>query len=123
MRITRKEEVEQPLKNAEGELFYEMLGRGDKLGNSEHHSVGHVVVLNGYSTNKHYHPVAEETYYFIRGKGTMIIDEKTYKVREGDAVLINPNEKHQLFADNGEIEAIVICAPAWEINNTVFCED
>lgn len=96
MRITRKEEVENPLKNAEGEIF---------------------------STNKHYHPKSEETYYFIRGKGTMIIDEKSYEVKMGDAVLIQPNEKHQLFADTEEIEAIVVCAPAWEINNTIFCED
>ena len=74
MKITRKEDVTNPLKNAEGEIFYEMIGRGDKLGDSEYHSVGHVVVLDGYSTNKHYHPESEETYYFIRGNGTMIID-------------------------------------------------
>lgn len=123
MRITRKEEVKNPLKNAEGEIFYEMIGRGENLGNSEYHSIGHVVVLKGYSTNKHYHPKSEETYYFIRGKGTMVIDEKRYEVKMGDAVLIKPNEKHQLFADTEEIEAIVVCAPAWEINNTVFCEE
>lgn len=122
MRITRKEDVENSLKNAEGEIFYEMIGRGEKLGNSEYHSVGHVVVLDDFSTNKHYHPKAEETYYFIRGEGNMIIEEKEYKVKKGDAVLILPNEKHQLIANKGEVEAIVICAPAWEINNTVFCD-
>lgn len=122
MRIIRKEEVKQPIQNAKGELFYEMLGRGSDLGNAEKHSVGHVVVLKGFSTNKHYHPQAEETYYFIRGTGKMIINEKEVRVKAGDAVLILPNETHQLFAEENEVEAIVICAPAFEPTNTVFCE-
>lgn len=122
MRIIRKEEVKQPIQNAEGELFYEMLGRGSELGNALKHSVGHVVVLKGFSTNKHYHPQAEETYYFIRGTGKMIINEKEVSVKAGDAVLILPNETHQLFAKENEVEAIVICAPAFEPENTIFCE-
>ena len=52
MKIVRKENI-QPINNADGELFYEMLGRGEELGNTMQHSVGHVVVLKGYSTNKH----------------------------------------------------------------------
>lgn len=43
-------------------------------------------------------------------------------VKPGDAVLINENDIHQLFAENEEVEAIVICAPAFESNNTVFCD-
>lgn len=121
MKIVRKENI-QPINNADGELFYEMLGRGEELGNTMQHSVGHVVVLKGYSTNKHYHPIAEETYYFIRGTGKMIINNCEYIVNPGDAVLINANDIHQLFAENEEVEAIVICAPAFEPNNTVFCD-
>ena len=34
MKIVRKEDVSS-INNAEGELFYEMIGRGEKLGNSE----------------------------------------------------------------------------------------
>ena len=122
MKIVRKEDV-SPINNAKGELFYEMIGRGEKLGNSDHHSLGHVVVKKGFSTNKHYHPIAEETYYFIRGTGRMVINEKEYIVKSGDAVLINPKDIHQLFAENEEVEAIVVCAPAFEINNTVFCDE
>ena len=121
MKIVRKENI-QPINNAEGELFYEMIGRGEKLGNAIKHSVGHVVVLKGYSTNKHYHPIAEETYYFIKGTGKMIINDCEYKVKPGDAVLISTNDVHQLFAENDDVEAIVICAPAFEVNNTIFCE-
>ena len=121
MKIVRKENIE-PIKNAEGELFYEMLGRGEKLGNAIHHSVGHVVVLKGYSTNKHYHPIAEETYYFIRGTGKIVINDVQYIVKPGDAVLVNANDTHQLFAEDEEVEAIVVCAPAFEPGNSVFCE-
>ena len=43
MKLIRKKNIE-PIKNAEGEIFYEMLGRGEKLGNAIHHSVGHSVL-------------------------------------------------------------------------------
>ena len=52
----------------------------------------------------------------------MVINEKEYIVKSGDVVLINPKDIHQLFAENEEVEAIVVCAPAFEINNTVFCD-
>lgn len=121
MKIVRKENI-KPINNAEGELFFEMIGRGENLGNTIYHSVGHVVVLKGYSTNKHYHPIAEETYYFIRGTGRMVINDCEYKVKPGDAVLVNAKDVHQLFAEDEDIEAIVICAPAFEPDNTIFCE-
>lgn len=122
MRIIRKEDVALPIKNTEGELFYEMIGRGDNLGNSKNHSLGSVVVSNGFATKKHFHPIAEETYYIIRGHGQMIIQGLSFIVKEGDAILILPTEEHQLIANNGEIEALVVCAPAWEINNTTFVD-
>lgn len=122
MKYIIKENVD-PINNAEGELFYEMIGRGEKLGNAMHHSIGHVVVLKGYSTNKHYHPVAEETYYFIRGTGKMVINNTEYKVKPGDVILVNPNDIHQLFAEDEEVEAIVVCAPAFEPNNTIYCDE
>lgn len=122
MKIIKKEEIKEPINNAKGELFYEMIGIGENLGNAEKHSFGKVIVLNGYNTNKHYHPEAEETYYILKGHGTMMIQDKKIEVEEGDTILISPNETHQLFAKDGDIEAIVICSPAWHIDNTVFIE-
>ena len=123
MRIIRKDEIKQPIKNTDGELFYEMIGRGEKLGNSEKHSFGMVEVLNGFTTRPHYHPNSEETYYITKGSALMLIDDKPYTVKKQDTILILPNEKHQLLANNGDVEAIVVCSPAWEIGNTIFVED
>lgn len=122
MRIINKENITNPIKNTEGELFYEMIGRGDNLGNSKNHSLGHVIVLDGFSTKKHFHPIAEETYYIIRGNGEMIVQNNSFTVKEGDVIFISPNEEHQLITNNGEIEAIIVCAPAWEINDTIFVD-
>jgi len=121
MRKIRKDEILEPLKNAEGEVFYELIGRGEKLGNTDKHSFGIVVVKKGYSTNQHYHQTAEETYYFLRGSGTFVINDQKVEVKAGDAVLIEPNERHQLFANEEEVEAIVVCAPAWSIDHITFC--
>jgi len=122
MRIIRKDKITKPVKNNDGETFYEMIGKSLELGNSPNHSFGIVEVEDGFTTHLHYHPVAEETYYIIKGTATMVIDSKEFIVKEGDTILIMPNEKHQMFANNGNVEAIVVCAPAWEIKNTIFLD-
>lgn len=54
----------------------------------------------------------------------MIIDGVQYNVHPGDAVLISPMERHQIFTDgDNDLEFIVVCAPAWEINNSVFLDE
>ena len=72
----------------------------------------------------HYHPVAEETYYILKGQAKMLIDDKTYIFNPGDAILIQQNEKHQIFCISDiDLEFLVVCAPAWEPNNSVYLDN
>ncbi len=52
------------------------------------------------STSGHKHAGQEEVYYFVRGSGTMELDDNTIDVAEGDVVLIKDNVYHRVYAGN-----------------------
>lgn len=124
MRITRKENVEKPYTTRSGERVYEMIGLPEELGGATKHSLGYVVIPPEGSSRPHYHPSSEETYYIMRGKGKMLIDDVKYDVGPGDTILISPSEKHQIFCiGSDDLEFIVVCAPPWEPNNSVYLDE
>lgn len=124
MLITRKDKIEKPFENPTGERIYELVGKAKSLGGATKHSVGYVVIPPKKSSLLHYHPEAEETYYVMKGKGRMMVNGKEHFVNVGDVILIHPNEQHQIFIEGKEnLEFIVICAPAWEANNSIFIEN
>lgn len=124
MLITRKDKIGKPFENSTGERIYELIGKAKNLGGATKHSVGYVVIPPKCFSILHYHPEAEETYYVMKGKGRMMVNGKEHFVNVGDVILIHPNEQHQIFMDGKEnLEFIVICAPAWESNNSIFLEN
>lgn len=124
MLITRKDKVVNPFESPSGERIYEMIGRGEHLGDTTKHSFGHVVIPHGCSSALHYHPEAEETYYILKGNAKILIDGEEHHLSPGDAVLINPPERHQILTKGQEdLEFIVVCAPAWEPDNSVFLDE
>jgi mannose-6-phosphate isomerase-like protein (cupin superfamily) len=51
----------------------------------------------------------------------MVIDRKEFVVKPGDAVFIQPPERHQILAvGDVDLEYLVVCAPAWQPSNSVF---
>lgn len=124
MLIARKDKVEKPFENPTGERIYEMIGSPKNLGGANNHSFGHVVIPPNCSSRPHYHPIAEETYFILKGRAKMIVDGKEHLVEPGDAVFICPPEKHQIFTEgNEDLEFIVVCAPPWEPTNSVFLDE
>lgn len=125
MKIVRKEEIRDPFVNdATGETIYEMIGRPDALGGSKAHSFGHVVIPPGCSSRPHYHPIAEETYYILAGRARIAVAGEEHFPTPGDAVLIMPTERHQIFSvGDVNMEFIVVCAPAWEPTNSVYLDE
>ena len=74
-------------------------------------------------TERHYHPVSEEIYYFTSGSGEMELDGNRFAVQAGDCVVIPPGTPHQLFA--GADVALVLlcmCAPAYTDGDTIIIE-
>jgi mannose-6-phosphate isomerase-like protein (cupin superfamily) len=123
MIIARKDKVEKPFVNPTGERIYEMIGRPENLGGATKHSFGHVVIPPRCSSRPHYHPEAEETYYILKGRAKMIVNGVEYLLQPGDAILIRPPERHQIFtASDEDLEFIVVCAPAWEPTNSIYLD-
>ena len=119
----RKEDIIEPFISPTGEMIYEMIGIGEPLGNAIKHSVGHVVIPKGATNSLHYHPEAEETYYILKGKAKMVVDNKEFNLVAGDLLLIKQLEKHKIFqVGEDDLEFLVVCAPAWESNNSVYLE-
>jgi mannose-1-phosphate guanylyltransferase/mannose-6-phosphate isomerase len=121
MRIVNKADIKEPLRNPLGEVIYEMIGAPEELGGTEKHSFVVVEVPPGASSSRHYHHLSEETYYVLKGMAKIVIDGEEFQLTPGDAVLIQPPEKHQIFNIGGGIlEFITVSAPPWVPEDSVF---
>ncbi|MCJ7717784.1 MAG: cupin domain-containing protein, partial [Anaerolineales bacterium] len=114
MRITKKNEIQNEFVTPQGEIIYELIGVSELTGETTHHSLAHIVIPSGKSCALHYHKISEETYYILNGEGWMRVDHEEFSLQPGQACLIEPGEKHQIF-NRGEVdlEFLAVCAPAW----------
>lgn len=55
------------------------------------------VVQGRTTTDYHDHANKEQVYYFVAGRGRMLIDDEEYQVSAGDAVHLAPGERHQVI--------------------------
>ena len=123
MHVLRKEDIKEPIHTPSGEVINELVGRGEETGKSKKQSLAHVSIPNGKKVAPHYHKVSEETYYFLRGTGQMIVDNEEKQVSAGDAVLIMPGQIHELYNNSSEtLEFIAVSAPAWIPDDSFFIE-
>jgi mannose-6-phosphate isomerase-like protein (cupin superfamily) len=77
----------------------------------------------GTATQEHYHPKAEEIYFFTAGSGLMRIEGESRPVRAGDAVAIPPGKRHKLWNTGQEtLKLLCCCAPAYEHSDTIITE-
>ena len=77
----------------------------------------------GASTQEHFHPRAEEIYYFTHGRGRIRIGDEVRDVGAGDAIAIPPGQRHKLWNTGGEtLRLLCCCAPAYEHDDTVITE-
>jgi mannose-6-phosphate isomerase-like protein (cupin superfamily) len=75
----------------------------------------------GRATVPHYHPVTEEIYYVLEGRGGMEIDGEARAVGPGDAIAIPPGATHQMTNTGiAPLRFLCCCAPAYEHEDTVL---
>lgn len=123
MRIVRKEDINNPVKNPKGEIIYEMIGRPQEIGGTKNHSFVHVVIPAGKQSSAHYHKISEETYYVLHGAARMTVDGNDFRLLPGQACLIKPLEKHKIVNDGeDDLEFLTVSAPAWVPDDSYFLE-
>lgn len=124
MHTITKDQVQQPFTAALGELIYELVGSLPETGGAKNHSLAHVDVPPGKLSPKHYHKIFEESYYILKGKARVTIDDREVFLSPGQTLLIMPGEVHQLFNDGPDtLELLVVCAPAWSEGDYYVVEE
>lgn len=111
----------KPLESEHGEIVYEVIGNA--AGGSQEYSLAQIVLPPGKASRKHYHPVAEESYYILSGTARMEVDGEAAALGVGDSVAVPPEKVHQIFNDGDEnLIFLAICVPAWTPDNSVYLD-
>lgn len=104
-----------------GEIVYEMIGNA--AGGSQAHSLAQIVIPPGKASRKHYHPIAEESYYILSGTARMELDGEVVILQPGDSVMLPPPQVHQISnAGESDLILLAICVPAWTPDNSVYLD-
>jgi mannose-6-phosphate isomerase-like protein (cupin superfamily) len=121
MYVIRKNDA-HPHVQEHGEIIHELIGRAVGMP-TDQHSVAYVIIPPGKSSIRHYHPVAEESYYILSGRALMELGEEKQSLEPGQIVLIPPGLLHEIHSEGpGDLEFLAISAPAWEENEPVYQE-
>lgn len=69
--------------------------------------MGYTVIYPTGSTTGHTHADKEEVYFVISGKGTMVVGEDEFDVKEGDGLYVPPGVFHTTF-QKGTLPLVVL---------------
>lgn len=117
MLITSRSEC-FPVVNPSGESVVELIGSAPGHGEASQHSLAYIIIPPGKCSVTHYHQIEEETYYVLFGKGKIIVDGEVSHLIPGQACLIMPGERHQIYCDGDiPLEFLAVCAPPWSIRD------
>jgi mannose-6-phosphate isomerase-like protein (cupin superfamily) len=84
-------------------------------------SLAEATIVAGGETAEHYHPRAEELYYFVSGAGRLRLGDDEASMARGDCVVIPPGVAHKLWNPGPEpLVLLCCCAPAYRDDDTVM---
>ena len=110
-----------PFTTADGSLIHELFN--PRNGDLKNGSVAHATLAPKQKTTRHFHPLAEETYFVLRGRARMEVDGETSELSAGDAVAIPNGAKHRIEnIGDEELGFLCCCAPAYAHEDTILCE-
>jgi mannose-6-phosphate isomerase-like protein (cupin superfamily) len=109
----------EPFRSSDGSSIRELAGLVSLPARKQ--SLAEATVPVGEATDEHYHPVAEELYFFQAGAGRLRIDGDERDVRPGDCAVIVPGAVHKLVNTGDEpLVLLCCCAPPWTAADTIL---
>jgi mannose-6-phosphate isomerase-like protein (cupin superfamily) len=112
MKISRTSELPKKISSTGGETIQEVLGLVAQDVTS--HSQAEITIPPGNASSKHFHKLSEESYLILSGEASLEIDDHSFTLSPGEAVLIEPGEIHQISNHTSEeLVFIAVCVPAW----------
>lgn len=107
--------------SAHGEIVFELMGQ--TAGGSQQHSLAQIVLPPGKASRKHYHPIAEESYYVLSGTAHIELDGHSATLNTGDSIVLLPTQVHQIRnAGDGDLVILAVCVPSWTPDNSVYLD-
>ena len=91
-----------------------------ELQHTAEQSLAEATLEPGAATQRHYHALSEEIYFFLDGGGSIEIDRETRHVGAGDAVLIPAGARHTMVAGETGARFLCCCAPPYSHDDTYF---
>jgi mannose-6-phosphate isomerase-like protein (cupin superfamily) len=105
----------------DGSAIRELAGPQPTSGPSVQQSFAEATLAPGGETAEHYHPRAEEIYWFVRGEARLRLGSEEAQVRAGDCVVIAPGTPHKLWNHGAEpLVLMCCCAPPYAPDDTVL---
>lgn len=78
----------------------------------------------GCRTECHLHREVEEIYYFLEGRGRILVGDEYFDVEPGVSILHRPGVRHQTWnTGDSPLVFLCVCAPAYEHDDTVLLSD
>ncbi|UZE94213.1 MAG: cupin domain-containing protein [Candidatus Pacearchaeota archaeon] len=85
-----------------------------EISNRSHSSALNMALVQIRDDRKHYHKKATEIYYVLKGAGIIELNDKTFDISSGHAILVEPLTKHKARAFKGVLEIIVASSPPYD---------
>ncbi|MDC8098353.1 cupin domain-containing protein [Chryseobacterium rhizosphaerae] len=85
------------------------------LNNSKSLSIKQEMMPAGASEKLHFHKIAHQFFYVLKGEAVFYINEQKFSLKEGESISIKPGCKHFIVNESaGEIEFLVVSNPSTE---------
>ncbi len=118
MEIANLERLESFI-TADGSSIRELAGPARTAARRQ--SLAEATLEAGGETAEHYHPQAEELYYFVAGEGRLRLADDESPVSAGDCVVIAPGTPHKLWNTSAQpLVLLCCCAPPYSDDDTVM---
>ncbi|MGE9292947.1 MAG: cupin domain-containing protein [Puniceicoccales bacterium] len=112
----------EPIHWPHGESIYELVG--PRSAGTKIHSLFRVEIKPGASSRPHYHPISEESFYVLEGRGRVELDGDLGTIEPGDTILVRPGQHHQIWTLGDEtLVMILTCVPAWHLSDMVYLDE
>jgi mannose-6-phosphate isomerase-like protein (cupin superfamily) len=114
MKLIGIDNLSQPLLTETGEIIYELIGAATTPEIGSGHSLAKIIIPPGKSSSTHYHKQTDETYYVLKGTGSMTVNGNEFSITAGQACHLTPGDNHSI-ENRGEndLEFLAVCTPAW----------
>jgi mannose-6-phosphate isomerase-like protein (cupin superfamily) len=82
---------------------------------------GVILLLSGDALGAHFHNVVEETFYFLSGSPTMVVNGEKHRVKPGDVFRLEPEDTHDIINDTEEPAKMVFIKCPFDKTDKVSC--